>query len=57
MRPKILDVPTPLATPAKRVSMSRVRLQRAAQAADMMVDCAPESTKALIGCPFTSASM
>ena len=47
---------TPLATPAKRRSNSRMIPQRSAHATDMMVICAPESTNALIGCSFTFMS-
>ena len=36
-RPMILAVPTPLATPAKRVSTSRIRLHLVAHALLMMV--------------------
>jgi hypothetical protein len=43
-----------MAVPAKRLSISRVRPQRSASAADIMVASAPLSTKALTGCPLTS---
>ena len=54
---KILPVPTPTAVPANRVSNKRNSPHRSAQAADIMVACAPESTKACMECPLTCASM
>mmetsp|Transcript_1287 Transcript_1287/g.5260 ORF Transcript_1287/g.5260 Transcript_1287/m.5260 type:complete len:210 (+) Transcript_1287:2968-3597(+) len=55
-RPMIFCVPTPFATPCHRLSIRRSRPRRCAQPRDMIVICAPLSTKALRGCPFTSMS-
>mmetsp|Transcript_46198 Transcript_46198/g.142456 ORF Transcript_46198/g.142456 Transcript_46198/m.142456 type:complete len:208 (-) Transcript_46198:583-1206(-) len=52
-RPMMREEPTPVATPAKRLSMRRVRLHSSATRADMTVICAPESTKAEMGRPLT----
>ena len=52
-RPVIFCVPTPLATPAHRWSISRLMLHLSAQAELMNVICAPESMKAFTGCPFS----
>mmetsp|Transcript_11164 Transcript_11164/g.51807 ORF Transcript_11164/g.51807 Transcript_11164/m.51807 type:complete len:210 (-) Transcript_11164:604-1233(-) len=55
-RPMIFCVPTPFATPCHRESMSRSKPRRCAHPRDMIVICAPLSTKALRGWPFTSMS-
>lgn len=56
-RPMIFCTPTPLATPAHRVSTRRITLHRSAHPADMIVAWAPESTNALTGTPFTRQLM
>ena len=55
-RPIMFAVPTPRAIPANRLSIRRMMPQASAEAGDMMVACAPESTNAFSLCPLTSTS-
>lgn len=54
--PRMGADPTPRAMPAKRRSTRRMMEQRSAAACDMMLVCAPLSTKAFTLCPFTCAA-
>ncbi|KAI9505278.1 hypothetical protein BX070DRAFT_221821 [Coemansia spiralis] len=55
-RPRIFARPTPLASPANRVSTRRMMPQRSAQEWLITVACAPESTSAFTGVPLTCTS-
>mmetsp|Transcript_2587 Transcript_2587/g.5967 ORF Transcript_2587/g.5967 Transcript_2587/m.5967 type:complete len:270 (+) Transcript_2587:87-896(+) len=57
IRPKILPVPTPTATPSKRSSTRWSRPRRSAHSLLMIVDCAPLSTKTCSGLPLISTAM
>jgi hypothetical protein len=53
--PRILEVPIPIAIPAKRVSISLDRLSLSHIPLLIIVLYAPESTNACISVPFTLA--
>ncbi len=57
IRPTIFAVPTPFAMPDHRLSISRLNPHFCAASSEMMVICAPLSTKALSGVLLTSQSM
>lgn len=57
IRPMILQVPTPWATPACLLSTNLMSPHLSARLCDMMVDWAPESTKAWMGTLLIEALM